>query len=165
MNSTIGIYEDHDKALDAVKNLKDAGFPVKQISVIGKTETEVMDNEMHVVMPKDPINVKGIGVGTALGATLGVLTGVGLFAIPGVGFLFGAGALVGAIAGVDFGLIGGGIASVLTTIGVHDDNIKKYHTELEAGKYLVVAHGNKDEVKQASDLLNSHGMHIGIESH
>jgi len=165
MNSTIGVYENHDKALDAVRKLKDSGFPVKQISIIGKTETEVMDNDMHVVMPKDPINVKGVGAGTAIGATLGVLTGVGLFAIPGLGFLFGAGALVGAIAGVDFGLIGGGIASVLATLGVHDDNVKKYHTDLEAGRYLVVAHGNADEVKRASDTLTEHGTHIGILSH
>lgn len=165
MNSTIGIYENHNKALDAVRKLKDSGFPVKQISIIGKTETEVMDNDMHVIMPKDPINVKGIGAGTAIGATLGVLTGVGVFAIPGLGFLFGAGALIGAIAGVDFGLIGGGIASVLGTIGVHDDNAKKYHEVLEAGKYLVVAHGNDDEVKQASEILNSHNTHESIASH
>lgn len=165
MNSTIGIYENHSKAFDAVRKLKDSGFPVKQISIIGKTETEIMDNDMHVVMPKDPINVKGIGAGTAIGATLGILTGVGVFAIPGFGFLFGAGALVGAIAGFDFGLIGGGIASVLGTVGVQDDNVKKYHDVLEAGKFLVVAHGNEAEVQQAKDILTGHNTHESIASH
>ena len=102
MKSTIGVYENHDKAVQAVVELKDAGFPVKQLSIIGKAETEVVDEKMHI-MPKDPIKVGGLGTGTAVGATLGILTGVGLFAIPGLGFLYGAGALVGAIAGFDFG--------------------------------------------------------------
>jgi uncharacterized membrane protein len=164
MKSTIGVYENHDKAVQAVVELKDAGFPVKQLSIIGKAETEVVDEKMHI-MPKDPIKVGGLGTGTAVGATLGILTGVGLFAIPGLGFLYGAGALVGAIAGFDFGLIGGGIASVLTTVGVKDENVKKYHEDLEAGKYIVVAHGNEAEVNKAKEVLHAHDTHDDLHTH
>jgi len=164
MKATIGVYDTHEKALVAVKELKDAGFPVKQLSIIGKAETEGVDDEMHVV-PKGGINPVGLGAGTVLGTTLGILTGVGLFAIPGVGFLFGAGALVGAIAGFDFGLIGGGIASVLTSVGINDEAIKKYSKELEEGKLLVIAHGSEDEVKHARNVLDTHGTHMTIETH
>jgi uncharacterized membrane protein len=164
MKSTIGVYENHDKAVQAVVELKDAGFPVKQLSIIGKAETEVVDEKMHI-MPKDPIKVGGLGTGTAVGATLGILTGVGLFAIPGLGFLYGAGALVGAIAGFDFGLIGGGIASVLTTVGVKDENVKKYHEDLEAGKYIVVAHGNEAEVNKSKEVLHAHDTHDDLHTH
>ena len=164
MNSTIGVYENHEKAIEAVIELKEAGFPVKQLSIIGKAETEVVDDQMHVT-PKDPIKVAGVGTGTAIGATLGVLTGVGLFAIPGLGFLYGAGALVGAIAGFDFGLIGGGLASILTTMGVKDANVKKYHEDLEAGKFIFVAHGSEQEVNHAKELLHSHGTHDDLDIH
>jgi uncharacterized membrane protein len=164
MNSTIGIYDNHDLAVEAVSKLKDAGYSVKHISIIGKTETESVDDQMHIT-PKSPIKMAGVGAGTALGATLGILTGVGIFAIPGLGFLYGAGALVGAIAGLDFGLIGGGIASVLSTVGVKDASHKKYHDALEEGKYLVVAHGNPEQVKHADKILNAHGTHTDIESH
>jgi uncharacterized membrane protein len=164
MKSTIGVYDSHDKAVEAVIELKDAGFPVKQLSIIGKAQTEVIDDQLHV-MPKDPIKVAGVGAGTAVGATLGILTGVGLFAIPGLGFLYGAGALVGAIAGFDAGLIGGGIASVLTTVGVKDDNVKKYHDDLEAGKFIVVAHGSEAEVNHAKDILHAHDTHEDLEQH
>jgi len=164
MRSTIGVYDSHDKAVEAVIELKDAGFPVKQLSIIGKAQTEVVDDQLHV-MPKDPIKVAGVGAGTALGATLGILTGVGLFAIPGLGFLYGAGALVGAIAGFDAGLIGGGIASVLTTVGVKDDNVKKYHDDLEAGKFIVVAHGSESEMNQAKDILHAHDTHDDLDQH
>jgi hypothetical protein len=155
MNSVIGIYEDHDAALSAIAQLHDKGYPVAQMTIMGLTETEVVDNELHV-MQKNPIKVAGLGTGVALGTTVGILTGVGLFAIPGLGVLFGAGALVGAIAGFDFGLIGGGIASVLASVGVKDEIAEKYDTLLKAGKFLVVANGSKEEVANAKKHLHEH---------
>lgn len=164
MKSAIGVYDSHDKAVEAVIQLKESGFPVKQLSIMGKAETEVVDDQLHVT-PKDPIKIGGVGTGTALGATLGILTGVGLFAIPGLGFLYGAGAIVGAVAGFDIGLIGGGIASVLTTVGVKDDSLKKYHDDLEAGKFIVVAQGHEAEVNQARDILHAHDQHDDLDTH
>jgi hypothetical protein len=88
-----------------------------------------------------------------------------MFAIPGVGFLFGAGALAGAIGGFDFGLIAGGLAAVLTTLGMKDDIAKKYHAALVAGKFLVVAHGSKEDVAHAKTLLHELGTHESLETH
>ncbi|MCW3122047.1 MAG: hypothetical protein JWQ38_1539 [Flavipsychrobacter sp.] len=164
MNATIGIYDNHDLAVEAVQKLKDANYPVNQLSIMGKAQEEGVDSEMHIT-PKSPIKVAGLGVGTALGTTLGVLAGVGVFAIPGLGFLYGAGALVGAIAGFDFGLIGGGIASVLATVGVKDENMKKYHDALDAGKFIVVAHGSEEDVNKARMELHTHGTHHDIDLH
>lgn len=164
MNATIGIYDDHELAVEAVRKLKDGQFPVSQLSIIGKAETEEIDEEMHI-MPKNPIHPTGLGVGTVVGTALGVLTGVGIFAIPGLGALYGAGALVGAIAGFDFGIIGGGIATVLATVGVKDENAKKYHDALEDGKFVVVAHGTQEEVDKALAIMDDHGKHDDIELH
>jgi len=164
MNATIGIYDNHDLAVEAVQKLKDSNYPVSQLSIMGLTETEVVDNKMHITS-KNPLKVVGLGAGTAIGTTLGILTGVGIFAIPGVGFLYGAGALVGAIAGFDFGLIGGGIASALSTVGVKDEFAKKYHDALVDGKFLVIAHGTPEHVEQAKILLDEHGTHEEIASH
>jgi uncharacterized membrane protein len=155
MDSMIGIYDDHDTAVFAVQQLKDDGYPVQQLTIMGRAETEVVDAEMHIT-PKNPINIASLGTGTAIGTALGILTGVGIFAIPGLGFLYGAGALIGAIAGFDIGLIGGGIAAVLATIGVKDENARKYHDALEQGKFLVIVHGSADEVERAKDILQAH---------
>ena len=164
MNATIGIYDNHDLAVGAVKDLKDSGYPVSQLSIMGIAETEAVDEEMHVT-PKSPLKLAGLGAGTVIGTTLGILAGVGVFAIPGLGFLYGAGAIVGAIAGFDFGIIGGGIASALATVGVKDENLEKYHDALANGKFLVVAHGDEDDVAKAKILLHSRGTHSGIEVH
>src|ERR1043165_8302231 len=151
MNTVIGIYDDHELAVDAVRQLKGSGFPLGLVTIMGKAREEVIDEQMHI-MEKSPINVVGVGTGTAIGAALGILTGVGIFAIPGLGFLYGAGALVGAIAGIDFGLISGGIISALTLPGMKTEAAKKYETELEEGKTLVIVHGDAEHVHRASDI-------------
>ena len=46
-------------------------------------------------------------MGVMIGSILGVLTGVGLFAIPGMGFLYGAGILYGGFVGFETGIVGG----------------------------------------------------------
>ena len=165
MNATIGIYDNHELAVEAVQKLKDSGFPVSELSIIGLAETEVVDDQMHI-MPKSPIKAGGLGAGTALGTTLGVLTGIGVFAIPGVGFLYGAGALVGAIAGFDFGIMGGGIASALaTTFGIEHELGKKYHDLLVEGKFIVAVHGKDADVAKAQEVLNEHGTHSQLMQH
>lgn len=164
MNATIGIYDTHDLAVQAVQELKQKGYHMAQLSIMGRAVTEVIDEDMHIT-EKSPLKVAGLGVGTVLGTTLGVLAGVGIFAVPGLGFLYGAGAVVGAIAGFDFGLIGGGIASALATVGVKDENLEKYHNALDAGKFIVIAHGSEEDVNKAKNMLHDHGTHHDIEQH
>ncbi len=153
MKTAVGVYDTHDEAVVAVRKLKEANFPVKHLSILGRAETEAVDEDARIA-PKNPLNLTGLGVGTTVGAALGVLTGAGVFLIPGLGFLYGAGALVGAIAGLDLGLIGGGLASVLTNLGV-DDEEEKYHKQLEEGKFLLIAEGEQEEINRAKRLLQS----------
>jgi len=156
MNAIIGIYDNHDLAVEAVVKLKDSGYPVSQLTIMGMAESESVDKDLHITA-RNPIKVAGLEAGTLIGATLGILTGVGIFAIPGLGFLYGAGALVGAI--------GGGIASALATAGVKDKNAQKYHEALAAGKFIVIAHGSAADAAKAKDLLEEHGAHEDIELH
>ena len=102
----------------AVQELKTNGFTDKQISVIGHTKgTGTAEDELESQDPEHEMDksMKGaattVGIGAVLGPILGALAGVGILAIPGVGFLVGAGALAGAVAGLDIGLIGGGVVS------------------------------------------------------
>jgi len=164
MNTTIGIYPEHQGAVDAVIKLKEQGFPADHLTIMGKTETEEVDGELHIT-PKYPINVTGVGVGTAVGTALGVLTGVGILAIPGVGFLYGAGALVGAVAGFDFGLIGDGLATWLANMGVKNENAKKYNDALMQGKFPLIVHGDQALVNDARHKLAAIDGHDDVTGH
>jgi hypothetical protein len=166
MKGTIGIYDNHDVAVNAAIYLKDHGFHANQLSILGLTETEVLDEQNHLIH-KTPVNAASVGVGTgiAVGTTVGLLTGAGLLAIPGLGVLYGAGALVGALAGFDIGILGGGLAAVLATFGVKGDDVHKYKKFLKEGKFLVLIDGAKEDVLKAKDMLHTYGLHHHLESH
>ena len=53
-----------------------------------------------------------------------MLTGLGLFAIPGFGVLFGAGAVIGAFAGFDAGIIAGGLSTILVELAIKEESVK-----------------------------------------
>lgn len=159
MKSTVGIYDSHETAINAVEVLKNKGFPVNQLSLMG--QAKIVDDHMRV-KSNEPIKNAGVSVGIILGSTLGILSGAGVFAIPGLGFIFGAGAVVGALAGFDIGLVGGGIVSILTTIGIKKDKVVKYSEHLNEGKFLVIAQGNEKEVEEAKRILCDCGKHLEL---
>jgi len=163
MKTTIGVYSTHEQAIEAVKELKAAGFPIKHVSIIGhhKETLQEQQEESNQITRKAG---KGVGIGALVGSTVGVLTGVGVFAVPGLGFLFGAGALVGAIAGLDLGLIGGGVASALS-IGLSKDHHDIYNKHLEEGKFLLIVQGPEKDVHRAKEILDKHGTHIALATH
>jgi len=161
MKSVIGIYENHEKAIDAIKKLQAAGYPVHQIGILAQGEIIAGEARLKAV---SNIAIKEISVSVAMGSVLGVLTGVGLFAIPGLGFLFGAGALFGGMAGFEAGILGGGIAAALTSMGFELAGTK-YEQHLNEGKFMVIVQGSPKEVAHAKHLLETHGGHIELNDH
>lgn len=164
MKTVIGVYDTHTDAIEAVQALKGAGYSNKNISLIGRVKgddkgLETNDDKLVKTAGAE------VGITTVAGATIGILTGIGIFAIPGLGFLYGAGALVGAIAGIDFGIIGGGIVSALTIPGMKEAAAKEYEKEIAAGKTVLVVQGSEEEIKEAERILNDKGMHSMLGAH
>jgi hypothetical protein len=168
MKSTIGVYQNQEKALAAIQQLKAAGFPANQLSLLGHAREETAagseeaDREDYSKEMK--IGAISVGVGAVVGPIVGALAGIGLLAIPGLGLLVGAGALASAVAGLEAGLVGGGIIGALAIAGSsdkHDD----YHEHLKEGRYLVVAQGTEDEVAQAREVLHGHDDHLNLDTH
>ena len=178
MKATIGVYNDQKAALAAIEELKAAGFPAKQISLLHKSDTtehhaaDPGENEEGIGVDSDnayqnPMRIAatGVGIGAVVGPVLGALAGVGILAIPGLGVLVGAGALAGAIAGLDVGIIGGGIISALAIAQVNKHHEDLYHEHLQAGRYIVVAQGDESEIEHARQTLHEHDEHVHLDSH
>lgn len=163
MTTAVGVYDTHAQAVQAILQLKEENFPVRQVSVIGQADVK----NPHSKADEDEMTAqaaKGAGIGVLAGSTLGVLTGIGVFAIPGLGFLFGAGALVGALAGLDLGLLGGGIFGALS-MGLKKEHYEKYDAYLKEGKFIVIVHGSAKEIEHAKDILHRHGQHVELQAH
>jgi len=150
MNTIAGVYASHEKAIEAVQELKRAGFPVEQVSLIGKAV--IIDDLMHVRHNRWIKNTPAI-VGAILGPILGILTGMKIFTIPGLGFLFGIGPILGALAGFSLGIAGGGVVSLFATLVIKRRAVLKYREHFEEKGFQVIAHGSNEEGNKAKTIL------------
>lgn len=163
MKTTVGVYDTKDEIVDAINMLKENGFPSKKMSVLGRVTIE--DADLQADEKLFDKAGKRVGISALVGSTIGILSGVGIFAIPGLGFIFGAGALVGAIAGFDLGLIGGGLISGLSLANVHGDIAEKYEDKIREGKFLLIVQGSEEELKKALEVIHKHGKHLDVNTH
>ncbi len=159
MKAQIAVYTTHENAIKALKTLNSNDFPMDIVSLVGKAE--ILDDHIHV---KSLDNVKNTPayVGMGAGTLIGILSGIGIFTIPGFGFLYGAGALVGAIAGLDLGIVTGGLATVFTRMGVTEDQSVKCEEHLKQGSFMLVINGNEEEVNQAEKILHTEKTHVAL---
>ncbi|RYM36089.1 hypothetical protein ERX46_03585 [Brumimicrobium glaciale] len=157
MKTHVAIYDSHEKAINATKVLNSKNFPMEHVSILGKAE--ITDDHIHIKQLDTTKNAPAL-IGSGAGVVIGLLTGIGIFTIPGFGFLYGAGALVGAFGGFEVGLVTGGIATLLATIGIKKDSVVKLHEHLNEGKFLVVVKGPLKEVEKAEHILHTEGTHL-----
>ena len=159
MKKSISIFDSHDQAVKALEALSESGVNMSKVSLVG--HAEIIDDHVHV-KSNTALVAAPVAAGTVIGTTLGVLTGVGLFAIPGLGILFGAGAIVGALAGFQVGVLTGGFATILVDLGVKDDHVE-YEQHLKEGRFLLFYDGSDEEIDHVERIIE--GRHLGIARH
>ena len=81
----------------------------------------------------------GAGIGGVAGGIIGLLTGLGLMAIPGVGPVVAAGWLASTAAGAAAGGAAGGVIGALTQTGTSEEDANAYAEGIRRGGTLVRA--------------------------
>jgi uncharacterized membrane protein len=155
-NAMVAIYDNHNDAEQAIKELQKGGYDMKNLSIVGR-DYHTDENVVGYYNTGDRMKEWG-GNGAFWGSLWGLMVGSAFFIIPGVGPILIAGsfvsALVGALEGaVVFGglsVLGAGLAS----LGIPKDSILEYETEIKAGKFMLLAHGTPADVQKARGILN-----------
>ncbi len=102
------------------------------------------------------------------GGIWGIILGAGFFAIPGIGPILVVGPIIASIAAaVEGAVIFGGLTALgaaLVSIGIPKDSVVKYERQIQAGNFLVIAHGTVKEVEKAKEILTS-TSHEDCETH
>jgi hypothetical protein len=153
--AVVGVYDTHDAAEKAVKELQEAGFDMKKLSIVGKD----YHTEEHVVgYYNTGDRMKAWGkIGAFWGGLWGLLFGAAFFVIPGIGPIAVAGPLVSWIVGaLEGAVVVGGLTAVgagLASIGIPKDSIIKYETQLKADKFILACHGTAEEMDKAHSIL------------
>jgi uncharacterized membrane protein len=154
-NSVVAIYDTHEQAEHAVKELQEAGVDMKSLSIAGR-DTHTDEHVVGYYNAGDRMKYWG-KVGAFWGGFWGLLFGSALFAIPGIGPILVAGPLVAwIIAGLEGAAVVGGVSAVgagLVSIGIPKDSVLKYDVALKTDKYLLIVHGTPDDVEKAKNII------------
>lgn len=159
MKKSIALFHSHADAVHALEELKHNGVDMKKLSLIGRAE--IVDDKIHVKSNKAVIAAP-IAAGTIIGTSIGLMTGIGLFAVPGFGVLMGAGAIVGALGGFEMGVVAGGIATILVELGVKENHVT-FAEHVKEGGFLMFIDGTEEEIAQAEHIIE--GKHLGVTHH
>jgi hypothetical protein len=149
------LYDTYEAAAEAVRNLLDAGIPGSDISLVSnnsdnwysaksdggtiKSATETVARDRDGRDDRAEGAEAGAGIGGVAGGIVGLLTGLGLMAIPGVGPVVAAGWLVSTAAGAVAGGAAGGIIGALTQAGTSEEDASAYAEGIRRGGTLVTA--------------------------
>lgn len=158
------LFDDYDAAAKAVDKLEASGVPHGDISIVASNEG---DRHAGIVAPgstsptdeSDAADGAGTGatLGTVLGGGAGLLTGLGLLAIPGVGPVVAAGWLVATLAGAGVGAAAGGLLGALTGAGLSDADAETYAEGVRRGGTLVTVRADDALADRATSILDENG--------
>lgn len=158
MRTVAGLFDSYDEAQDAVGELEAAGIPASDISIVANNSDDWYADGDRSDAAEDAAS--GAGIGAVVGGAGGLLTGLGIMAIPGVGPVVAAGWLAataaGAVAGAAVGGATGGIIGALTDSGVSEPDAHVYAEGVRRGGTLVTARVDEPLASQAQQILSQH---------
>ena len=153
------IFNTHGEAEEAIKLLGKSGFDVQKLSLVGKG----YHSEEHPIgfyTAGDRIKSWG-GTGAFWGGIWGLLFAPAVFFLPGLGLVAMAGPFVAAlVSALEGAVVVGGMSALgaaLTQVGVPRDEVIKYETALKVDKYVLMIHGDTEEVSKARTTLAAAG--------
>jgi hypothetical protein len=137
-----GVFRSRDDAESAYNALIEKGYAPNEIILL-------MTDETHRTHFKGAVEVEnnknkameGVGVGSAIGGTLGAIVGavaaIGTsVALPGLGLII-AGPIVAGLTGAGAGGLTGGLIGGLASSGMSNENAKAYEASLKEGAVVI----------------------------
>jgi hypothetical protein len=163
MNKVVGVYETREEAVDAAKTLHYAGFEPEAITIYNRDD--LSNNHIHVKMDHR-FEITELAIGIGLGGVLGIMSGAGLFHIPGFSFIYDHGVIRGALSGAIFGLLISAVVATISTLIMYFQTVKRNEENLNEGRYLVFYEGHrKQDIHRAHETLHTPDLRIELSAH
>jgi uncharacterized protein (TIGR02271 family) len=157
LKTIVGLFDDMAEAKKAAHDLEAAGVAHNDISFVANNE-----GAKHVANTAVPtVSGHAIGhdavVGAEIGGVAGLLLGLTAFAIPGLGWIAGAGWLMGMIYGAGTGAVVGGLVGALTHIGVPAEDAAHYNEGVRRGGTLLAVKAEDNMAAKVAQILGADG--------
>jgi hypothetical protein len=154
----MGVAGNRASAEQIVGNLRLAGLAQEQVSLIMVTQQapEALEDVADQTGEGAAEVAGGAAKGAALGGTTGLLAGLATLAIPGIGPVIGAGALLALFGGG--GAVVGALSGAFSTENVANQVIERYGMALREGQAVIsVTAPDAEAAKRAEEILAHSG--------
>jgi len=155
----IAVFDRHEDAERAIRELQRGGFDMKRLSIVGR-DYHTEEHAVGFYNAGDRVKYWGKN-GAFWGGIFGILFAPAFFFIPGIGPILTGGIigsmLMGTLEGAAVGaaLVGGttALGAALSGLGVPKDTVIRYEADLKANKFLLIASGPAADVERARGIL------------
>lgn len=162
LQHAIGIFSSQQRALQALEELRNSGFPINKISVITK-KPKVDEQLDHADTSQSNITpAEGAAMGALASARVaGLLTlvaGLGILLIPGFGPALAVESVLVTLLGSGTSAAAGGLIGALRGWFLPEEAALLYNDRLFQGSYLVTIEGTEDDIRRAEPVLKHWGI-------
>ena len=161
MKTVVGLFDDMDQAQQAARDLENTGIPRDDISIVANNEGNRYTTTDTSATGEPHVTGHAVGhdavVGAEIGGAAGLLIGLTGLAIPGLGWIAGAGWLMGLISGAATGAVIGGLVGALTHVGVPHEDAANYTEGVRRGGILLAVKAADDVAHNVAQILSDDG--------
>jgi len=161
MQTVIGAFDTAAQAEKAAQDLVSAGIARDDISLIANNEGGKYAPVTETTSEGTSVTGHAVGhdakVGAEWGAGIGFLVGLTGFAIPGLGWIAGAGWLMGTLLGAGTGAVIGGLVGALTHVGVPEADARHYTAAVQHGSVLLAVRASDEQAQNVANILDRDG--------
>ena len=153
----IAFFDTHAESELAIAKLHDNGYDMKSLSIIALNLCAV-ENVKGYYTVFDRMKKWG-EIGAFYGGFWGLLFGAATFFIPGIGPIIIGGPVAALVVALEGAVAVGSVSALgaaLANIGIPEKHILKYETEIKAGRYMLLAHGDESQIEMAREVLEIH---------
>jgi len=159
LKTVVGLFDDFAQAKQAAINLENAGISHSDVSIVANNEGgryAAVDSDASESGRGHAIGHDAL-VGAEIGGVAGLLMALTGFAIPGFGWIAGAGWLMATILGAGTGALIGGLVGALTDVGVPAEDAAHYNEGVRRGGTLVAVKAQNEMAGRVAQILGDAG--------
>lgn len=159
--TVVGVFDNQDRAQNAVQELKRRGFTETQIGVAGRHYDAGTAGTRDLADESDDTYAgEGAAAGLATGAGVGALWGLGILAgaLPAIGPAIAGGTLAAILSSAAAGAAAAGLAGALVGMGISKEEADYYDSEFRSGRTIVTvnAPGREAEARQVLESMGGY---------
>jgi hypothetical protein len=158
----IGTFRRRQRAIQALDELKNTGFPMNKISILTKYPT---DGEQLGGVGRSELSLtpgEGAAAGAVVGATIGgslaLVAGLGALLVPGFGQALAVESLLVTLVASGASAAAGGLVGALRGWFLPEEPAIFHNHQVSQGVFIVTVRGTQNEIRRAEPILTRWGI-------